>query len=275
MGAAEVNQFLTHLAVQEKVSASTQNQALCAIVFLYKQVLKKDLGDLGDLIWAKKPKKLPVVFTRKEVKAVLDQLSGVNWIMVNLLYGSGLRLLECLRLRVKDIDFDYNQIIIRDGKGQKDRVTALPEIIKKPLQEHLQKVKLLHEKDLQAGFGAVYLPNALEKKYPHANKQWAWQYVFPAPHLSIDPRTGIKRRHHLDETVLQKAVKVAIRKAGINKHAGCHTFRHSFATHLLENGYDIRTVQELLGHKDIRTTMIYLHVMNKGGLGVKSPADLM
>ena len=244
-------------------------------MFLYKQVLKKDLGDLGDLIWAKKPKKLPVVFTRKEVKAVLDQLSGVNWIMVNLLYGSGLRLLECLRLRVKDIDFDYNQIIIRDGKGQKDRVTALPEIIKKPLQEHLQKVKLLHEKDLQAGFGAVYLPNALEKKYPHANKQWAWQYVFPAPHLSIDPRTGIKRRHHLDETVLQKAVKVAIRKAGINKHAGCHTFRHSFATHLLENGYDIRTVQELLGHKDIRTTMIYLHVMNKGGLGVKSPADLM
>lgn len=238
-------------------------------------MLKKDLGDLGDLIWAKKPKKLPVVFTRKEVKAVLDQLSGVNWIMVNLLYGSGLRLLECLRLRVKDIDFDYNQIIIRDGKGQKDRVTALPEIIKKPLQEHLQKVKLLHEKDLQAGFGAVYLPNALEKKYPHANKQWAWQYVFPAPHLSIDPRTAIKRRHHLDETVLQKAVKVAIRKAGINKHAGCHTFRHSFATHLLENGYDIRTVQELLGHKDIRTTMIYLHVMNKGGLGVKSPADLM
>jgi len=272
MGEQEINEFLSYLAVQEHVAASTQNQALCAIIFLYKQVLKIEIGDL-ELVWAKKPKKIPVVFTRKEVKAAFEQLSGVNWIMANLLYGSGLRLIECLRLRVKDIDFDYNQIIVRDGKGQKDRVTTLPDAVKKALHEHLQKVKLQHEKDLEAGHGAVYLPYALDKKYSNANKEWIWQYIFPASQLSIDPRTGIKRRHHLDESVLQKVVKVAIKKATINKHGNCHTFRHSFATHLLEDGYDIRTVQELLGHEDLNTTMIYTHVMKKGGLGVKSPAD--
>lgn len=273
MGEKEINRFLTHLAVNERVAASTQNQALCAIVFLYKHVLKSDIGDLGDVIWAKKPKRLPVVFTQEQIKAVLNQLSGTKWIMANLLYGAGLRLMECLRLRVKDIDFEYNRIIVRDGKGQKDRVTLLPNVVKEPLRDHLNKVKLLYEKDLKQGFGVVYLPYALEKKYPGAGKNWGWQYVFPASQLSIDPRTGIKRRHHIDGTVLQKAVKVAIKKAGITKHGNCHTLRHSFATHLLEDGYDIRTVQELLGHEDVRTTMIYTHVMKEGVLGVKSPAD--
>jgi len=273
MGGKEINQFLSHLAVKEKIAASTQNQALCAIIFLYKHILKIDPGELGDVIWSKKPKRLPVVFTREEVKAVLIQLAGRNGIMANLLYGAGLRLVECLRLRVKDIDFGYNQILVRNGKGEKDRVTMLPEIVKNPLNQHLRKVKIQHENDLKKGFGTVYLPYALDRKYPNANREWSWQYTFPASKISTDPHTGIKRRHHLDESVLQKAVKQAIRKTGITKHAGCHTFRHSFATHLLEDGYDIRTVQELLGHNDIRTTMIYLHVMNKGALAVKSPVD--
>jgi len=273
MGAVEINQFLSHLALKENVAASTQNQALCAIIFLYKNVLDREVGEIDNIVWAKKPKKLPVVFTKTEVKTVIKQLSGVKWIMANLLYGAGLRLMECLRLRVQDIDFEYNQIIIRDAKGQKDRVTVLPEIVKEALEKHLEKVKRLHEKDLVQGFGEVYLPYALERKYTNANKQWKWQYIFPSEKLSIDPRSGKKRRHHLDESVLQRTVKEAIRQAGINKNGNCHTFRHSFATHLLEDGYDIRTVQELLGHEDVSTTMVYTHVMKKGGLGVKSPAD--
>ncbi|MBI1987231.1 MAG: integron integrase [Nitrospinae bacterium] len=275
MGAEEVNRFLSDLAVKQNVAASTQNQALSAILFLYQEVLKQEIGWLGDLIRAQKPKKLPVVFTREEVKSVLNCLSDINRLMANLLYGSGLRLMECLRLRVKDIDFSYNQIVVRDGKGEKDRVTMLPLSLKDPLQRHLKEVKKLHQKDLNDGFGDVYLPYALERKYPNACREWAWQYVFPSLKRSIDPRSGIERRHHLGKEVLQRAVKEAIWKAGIHKAASCHTFRHSFATHLLEAGYDIRTVQELLGHKDVSTTMIYTHVLNRGGKGVQSPADLL
>ena len=223
MGASEVNTFLTYLAVKENVAASTQNQALCAIVFLYKHVLKQELGNLGDMVWAKKPKKLPVVLTQEEVKAVLAHLCGVNWIMAMLLYGSGLRLLECLRLRVQDVDFNYSQIVVREPKGNVDRVTMLSQGVKEPLRQHLEKVKRIHEADLKKGYGSVYLPYALERKYPHANRKWGWQYVFPASQLSVDPRSGIKRRHHLHETVLQRVIKEAIRKAGIVKHASCHT----------------------------------------------------
>lgn len=272
MGEKEIGSFLNHLAEKENVAASTQNQALCALIFLYKHILQKEIGNL-EFLWANKPKRLPVVFAREEVSIILNQLSGIYWLMGMLLYGSGLRLLECLRLRVKDIDFKYNQIVVRDGKGEKDRVTMLPGKVKAPLQAHLQKVKKVHEEDLEKGFGAVYLPYALERKYPNANREWKWQYIFPASQLSVDPRSGVKRRHHLHESVLQRAVKEAIRKAGITKQSGCHTFRHSFATHLLEDGYDIRTVQELLGHEDIKTTMVYTHVLNQGGKGVKSPAD--
>lgn len=272
MGEQEINQFLTHLAVNDHVSASTQNQALCSLIFLYKQILKKEMGELN-IIWAKKPKRLPVVLTRDEVKDVLSQLSGTYRLVAMLLYGSGLRLMECLRLRVKDIDFDYKQITVRDAKGQKDRVTPLPEKAIEPLQRQLEKVKKQHEKDVQDGYGSVYLPNALSKKYPNAEIEFGWQYVFPSASLSIDPRSGIKRRHHLDESVLQRAVKQAVLTSGIHKQATCHTLRHSFATHLLEDGYDIRTVQELLGHSSVETTMIYTHVMNKGGMAVKSPVD--
>ncbi len=274
MGEKEINQFLTHLAVDQHVAASTQNQALCAIVFLYKHVFKKDVGDL-EFTWAKMPKRLPTVFTRKEVKSVLEQLSGDKWILAYLLYGSGLRLMECLRLRTKDIEFSGKKITVRSGKGDKDRITMLPEIVIAALQRHLQKIKKQHEEDLKNGFGTVYLPYALGKKYANANREWIWQYVFPASKLSIDPRSGVKQRHHLDEAAVQKAVKQAIRKAGVQKQASCHTFRHSFATHLLEAGYDIRTVQELLGHEDVNTTMIYTHVLNKGVLGVRSPADML
>jgi len=270
-----VSAFLTHLAVDKKVASSTQNQALCALVFLYHQVLKKDLGHFDNLIRAKKPQKLPVVFTRNEVKQILIQLEGISWIMGQVLYGAGLRLMECVRLRVKDIDFDYKQIVVRHGKGHKDRVTMLPDIIVEPLQRHLQKTKKLHETDLKAGFGAVYLPYALERKYKNSNRSWAWQYVFPSTRRSIDPRSGVERRHHIAETVLQRAVKKAIRNSGITKAGSCHSLRHSFATHLLEAGYDIRTVQELLGHKDVTTTMIYTHVLNKGGKGVQSPGDTL
>jgi integron integrase len=273
MGEKEINQFITHLAVKEQVSASTQNQALCAIIFLYKQVLKIDIGDLGNVVWAKKPDRVPVVFTRSEAQAVLSQLTGMNWLMGMLLYGAGLRLTECLQLRVKDIDFEYQQITVHSAKGAKDRVTPLPERMIEPLKQHLKYVKELHQKDLKDGYTSVSLPYALERKYPNAGKQLGWEFLFPATQISTDPRTGIKRRHHIYETVLQKSIKQAIRKAGITKHASCHTFRHLFATHLLEAGYDIRTVQELLGHKDVKTTMIYTHVLSKGGLGVKSPAD--
>ncbi len=273
MGAQEISAFLTHLAVNRSVAASTQNQALSALLFLYQEVLKVEVPWLADMERAKRPKRVPVVFTKEEARKVLSSLEGAYRLMALLLYGSGLRLMECLRLRVKDIDFGYNQILIRDGKGFKDRVTLLPDQVKEPLQRHLARVKALHDEDLAEGFGAVHLPFALERKYPKAHRAWAWQYVFPSSKRSVDPRTGVTQRHHVVEKGLQNAVKAAIARAGVNKAASCHTFRHSFATHLLEGGYDIRTVQELLGHKDVSTTMIYIHVLNKPGLGVKSPLD--
>ena len=275
MGAQEVQQFLSHLAVEGHVAASTQSQALSAILFLYQQVLQHDIGWLHDVVRAKQPQRLPVVLTRDEVAAVLRHLSGTPWIMATLLYGAGLRLMECIRLRMKDIDFAYNQIVVRDGKGQKDRVTMLPQHVKAALQQHLLDVQHLHTQDLDTDGGGVYLPYALERKYPNANHEWVWQYVFPAAQMSHDPRTGIVRRHHIHKLVLQRAVYAAVRKASISKPASCHSFRHAFATHLLEAGYDIRTVQELLGHRDVSTTMIYTHVLNRGGRGVKSPADLL
>jgi integron integrase len=273
MNESDINKFLTHLAVREKVSASTQNLALCAIVYLYKHVLDREIGELGKLVWAKKPKRIPVVFTRNEVKAVLSELKGLNRIMGMLLYGAGLRLTECLRLRIKDIDFEYKQITIRDGKGEKDRITMLPEKVIEPLKEQLKYVKMLFEKDKGEGYTSVYLPYALDRKYPKAGQELGWRYIFPSDKISTDPRSGISRRHHIHDTSLTKAVKEAILKCGITKQASCHTFRHSFATHLLEEGYDIRTVQELLGHSNVNTTMIYTHVINRGGMGVKSPAD--
>ena len=260
-------------AQRKKVSASTQNQALSAILFLYRHILGSQVGEIEDLIWAKKPKRLPVVLTREEVKAILIQLRGVNWIMGNLLYGAGLRLRECLQLRVKDIDFSYRQIIVRSAKGEKDRVTVLPQKVQQPLKVHLAGVKKLHEKDLAAGYGSVYLPYTLEKKYPNAAYEFGWQWVFPAASISTDPRTGLRRRHHVGEWVLQRAIKEARLRAGIAKPAGCQSLRHSFATHLLEDGYDIRTGQELLGHSDVRTTMVYTHVLNHGARGIRSPAD--
>ncbi len=273
MGEKEISQFLTHLAVNRNVAASTQNQALSAILFLYRQVLNRPLDWIDNIERAKKPERLPVVLTRDETRALLDQLKGVNHLIASLLYGSGLRLMEALRLRVKDIEFHYNQIIVRDGKGAKDRVTMLPLSLKDPLRDQLKRACAIHQADLREGFGAVYLPYALERKYPDANRQWRWQYVFPAATRSIDPLSGIECRHHLSETSVQRAVKAAIEKAGIAKPASCHTLRHSFATHLLEDGYDIRTIQELLGHKDVSTTMIYTHVLNRGGRGVQSPLD--
>jgi len=273
LGALGVSSFLTYLATSRKVAASTQNQAASALLFLYREVLGMDIEWLDDVERAKKPDRLPVVFTREEARSVLNNLTGDKWLMASLLYGSGMRLLECLRLRVKDIDFGYRQITVRDGKGGKDRVTMLPEIVIEPLHRHLVYVKTLHDQDLKAGFGDVYLPFALDKKYPNAGREWRWQYIFPAAKRSIDPRSGAERRHHIGETALQKAVKQAVRSARIVKPGSCHTFRHSFATHLLEAGNDIRTVQELLGHKDVNTTMIYTHVLNKGGRGVRSPLD--
>jgi len=270
-----VTNYLSYLARERNVAASTQNQALAAILFLYQQVLEVKLGWLEDVERAQKPKRIPVVLSRAEIKRLLAQMEGVTWLMANLLYGSGLRLNECLRLRIKDIDFHYNQIIVRDTKGRKDRVTMLPHVLHAQLKRHIQKVKALHESDLQEGFGSVQLPYALRRKYPNAEKLWMWQFVFPAKHRSTDPRSGIIRRHHLHESVLQRAVQTAVRKAGINKPASCHTLRHSFATHLLESGADIRTVQELLGHKELETTMIYTHVLNKGGRGSTSPLDLL
>jgi len=273
MGAAEIEAFLTHLAVKKNVAASTQNQALSALLFLYREVLHKDLDGPIDALRAKKPRRLPTVLTKDEARRVLEHLSSTHQLMAKLLYGSGLRLMECLRLRIKDLDFAQREIVVRDGKGEKDRVTMLPESLIALLQEHLRSVERLHEKDLAKGFGVVYLPYALERKYPNASREWIWQYVFPSRRLSVDPRSGVVRRHHLDESGLQKAVRAAARAAGMTKKASCHTFRHSFATHLLENHYDIRTVQELLGHKDVKTTMIYTHVLNRGGLAVRSPLD--
>jgi len=273
MGEQEINQFLSHLAVKENVSASTQNQALCSIIFLYKNVIKKNIGALGNTIWAKKPTKLPVVLTRDEVKTLFLQLNGVAKLMAGLMYGSGLRLRECLGLRIKDIDFGYKQITVHNSKGAKDRITVLPEHYKKELQIHIEKVKHLHQLDISNGYGSVALPYALAKKYPNASTDIAWQWVFPAPNISKDPESGILRRHHQGEWMIQRAMREAKLKSGIAKHIGCHTLRHSFATHLLEAGYDIRTIQELLGHKNLNTTMIYTHVLNKGGKGIRSPID--
>lgn len=273
MGASEIEQFLNHLAVQQNVAASTQNQALSALVFVYRQVLKKDFDWMDNLERAKKPQRLPVVLTESESRQVLAHLDGRNWLMASLLYGAGLRLMECIRLRVKDVDFEYRQITVRDGKGQRDRVTMLPESSSEVLRRHLEKVRLVHLRDLSEGYGETYLPYSLARKYKNAGREWAWQYVFPAAKISRDPRSGKLRRHHVDEKSLQRAVKNAVRSARIDKLATCHTFRHSFATHLLKNGHDIRTVQELLGHKDVRTTMIYTHVLNRGGRGVRSPLD--
>ncbi len=275
MGPQEVRTFLTHLAVEGKVAASTQNQALSALLFLYGQVLQIELPSLKDVERARRPKKLPVVLTRQEAQALLDALSAqpTFQLMGSLLYGAGLRLMECVRLRVKDVDFGYRQLTVRDGKGQKDRVTLLPDRVRDPLRLHLAKVKALHEEDRAQGGGSVYLPFALERKYPQAPRAWEWQYVFPAAKWSVDPRSGANRRHHASEKCLQQAIAAAVRRAGITKPASCHSLRHSFATHLLESGYDIRTIQELLGHKDVETTMIYTHVLNRPGLSVKSPAD--
>lgn len=273
MGEEEIAQFLTYLAVEKNVAASTQNQALSALLFLYQQVLDRKLDYMDKIERVKRPAKIPVVFTREEAHAVLAHLKGDYRLMVHLLYGSGLRLLECLRLRVKDIDFGYRQITVRQSKGMRERVTLLPERLCQPLQAHLTRVKELHRQDVAQGGGAVFLPSALQRKYPNAARQWIWQYAFPADKISLDPRSGEKRRHHMGEKNLQNAVKHAIRAAGVVKAASCHTFRHSFATHLLESGYDIRTVQELLGHKDLATTMIYTHVCNKPGLNIRSPLD--
>jgi integron integrase len=273
MGPVDINRFLTHLAVSRDVSASTQNQALSAILFLYERVLEKDIGQLDGLVRAKKPVHLPIVLSREEVRSLIQQMSGTSRLVGLLLYGAGLRLMEALRLRVKDVDFATNQITVREGKGQKDRITMLPGAVKAPLTEHLQRVREVHQQDLRRGLGHVYLPDALARKYPNAACEWGWQYLFPAAEIAVDPRSGERRRHHLDESVIQKAVKAATRQAGLNRPATPHTLRHSFATHLLEDGYDIRTVQELLGHRDVRTTMIYTHVLNRGGRGVLSPAD--
>jgi integron integrase len=273
MGENEISAFLTHLAVDKNVAASTQNQALNAIIFLYKEIIKKELGEINNIVWAKRTRKLPVVFSKEEAQKVLNNLNGTFKLISSIMYGSGLRLLECLRLRVKDIDFDQNQIIVRNGKGEKDRVTMLPESIKERLKLHLKRVNALHDEDLHDGFGEVYLPYALSVKYPNAAKDWIWQYVFPSSKHSIDPRSGKERRHHASEAGVQKAVQSAVKKAKIHKTGNCHSLRHSFATHLLEDGYDIRTVQELLGHKSVETTMIYTHVLNSGIKGVRSPLD--
>lgn len=271
MGEREVAAFLNHLAVNRDVAANTQNQALNALVYLYREVLERPLQHIQGVTRAKKPQRIPLVLTRDEVARVLSHLEGKYWLIACLQYGSGLRLIESVRLRVMDLDFDRQAIYVRDGKGGKDRVVTLASELIDPLMRHLETVRTTHERDLAAGFGEVYLPHALERKYPNANREWKWQYVFPSGRRSIDPRSGRERRHHLDESLVQKAVKTAVQKAAINKKAGCHTFRHSFATHLLERGMDIRTVQEQLGHKDVRTTQIYTHVINRGGSAVISP----
>jgi integron integrase len=275
MGAPEVTAFLTSLAVHDKVAASTQNQALSALLFLYREVLGVELPWLDDVVRAKRPQHLPVVLTRDEVRAVLQRLDGVPRLMALLLYGAGLRLLECCRLRVKDVDFARNQILIRDGKGHKDRVTMLPAAVKTALALHLAGAREQHQADLRHGAGWVELPGALLRKYPNAGREWGWQWVFPATRIYVERVTGQRRRHHLHESVLQRAVRDAARAARIAKRTTCHTFRHSFATHLLEESHDIRTVQELLGHRDVSTTMIYTHVLNRGPAAVQSPADRM
>jgi integron integrase len=273
MGEREVEAFLTHLAVAGNVSASTQNQAKAALLFLYAQVLGVELGWREGVTTAKSVRRLPVVLTEEEVRALLAQLKGLHWLIASLLYGAGLRLMEAIRLRVKDIDFARREIVVRDGKGGKDRVTVLPAKFVEPLRQQLARARELHSSDCLAGYGEVYVPFALARKYPRAPREWSWQYAFPATVLSEDPRSGRMRRHHFDEQAVQRAVKEAVRRAGIVKPASPHTLRHSFATHLLQAGYDIRTVQELLGHADVKTTMVYTHVLNRGGRGVLSPMD--
>ena len=272
-GAPEVEAFLTHLATRGRVSASTQNQAKSALLFLYKEVLRSELPWLENVESAKRPSRLPVVLTEDEVRLLLAGTQGTSGLVLRLLYGTGMRVMECLRLRVKDVEFARREIVIREGKGFRDRVTMLPASLADELARHLGRVKTLHEHDLRHGQGEVYLPYALERKYPNAAKEWIWQYFFPSQRLSGDPRSGAIRRHHADPQSIQRALREALRHAGIAKHATPHTLRHSFATHLLQAGYDIRTVQELLGHKDVSTTMIYTHVLNKGGRGVSSPLD--
>jgi len=273
LGSAEVEAFLTLLATRDRVSASTQSQALAALLFLYREVLGSDLPWMESVVRAKASRRIPVVLSRMEVARLLEQLAGREWLMASLLYGSGLRLMECLRLRVKDVDFDRRELVVRCGKGGKDRRSMLPARAVEPLRRQLVTARLIHQDDLDAGHGRTSLPFALARKYPDADRTWGWQYVFPASRRGIDPLDGTVRRHHLDETVLQQAVKRAVRAAGIDKPASCHTLRHSFATHLLESGYDIRTVQELLGHRDLATTQIYTHVLNRGAGGVLSPLD--
>jgi integron integrase len=273
MGEAEVTAFLTHLATTRHVASATQNQALAALLFLYKEVIATPLPWLDGLVHAKPSMHRPTVLTADEARELLSKLRGTKWLMASLLYGAGLRLRECLTLRVKDIDFGYRQILVRDGKGAKDRITMLPAPLIEPLQAHLLRVKKLHDRDLIDGCGEVEMPDALARKYPRAPYEWAWKFVFPSYKRSADRETGVIRRHHVYENYVIRGVRQAARAAGIAKHVSCHTLRHSFATHLLENGYDIRTVQELLGHKDVSTTMIYTHVLNKGGRGVKSPLE--
>ena len=273
MAEAEVNAFVSHLAVEAHVSASTQTQALSAIIFLYKRVLGIDLGSLEDIIRARKPRILPVVLTREEVRAVLDLLDGQNRLIAHLMYGTGLRLSECLGLRVQDIDFQTHTIIVRDGKGEQDRVTMLPRKLKELLVVHLERIRRIHERDLLEGWGRVVMPYALDRKYPNAAAEWRWQFIFPQERRWTAPVTGNQGRHHVDETIVQRAVRQAVVRTGMTKRATTHSFRHAFATHLLEDGYDIRTVQELLGHKSVKTTMIYTHVLNRGPGAIRSPAD--
>ena len=273
MSAPEIRRFLTALAVERKVASSTQNQALAALLFLYRDVLEQDLPWIGDIVRARRPRRLPVVLTPDEVRAVLSRLAGPPRLMAYLIYGTGLRLLECCRLRIQDVDFAANQIVVRAGKGNKDRVTMLPARVKPDLLRHLEGVRAQHLSDLRRGAGWVELPNALERRYPNAGRDWRWQWVFPATRTYAEAVTGQHRRHHLHESVVQRAVKEAVRDAGLAKRAGPHTLRHSFATLLLENNHDIRTIQELLGHRDVATTMIYTHVLNRGPAAVRSPAD--
>ena len=273
MGEREISAFLTDLAVNRNVAASTQNQALSAILFLYQKVLDRKLEWLDDVVRAKRPAHMPVILTREETQQLLNEIPGINGLIIRVLYGTGMRKMECLRLRVQDIDFDYRQIVIRSGKGGKDRVTVLPDVLVEKLQKQLDRARAIHNHDLEEGYGEVALPHALARKYPDAGKEWRWQYVFPATHRSVDPYTGLIRRHHWFETNVSRAIREATRRLGITKRVSVHTLRHSFATHLLEDGYDIRTVQELLGHKDVKTTQIYTHVLNRDGRGVRSPLD--